>query len=72
MATPDSGTGRNSLKVPCNCHPELAGHVPSPVSSGQALAKVTWRPSLLKGMEVTQGETQGLLLNVPSPSDCLV
>lgn len=29
-ATPDSGTGRNSLKVPCNPHPELAGHVPLP------------------------------------------
>lgn len=47
----------------------LVMRVPSPMGSGQALAKMTWRPSLLKGMEVTQGETQGLLLNVPPPSD---
>ena len=71
-ATPDSGTGGNSLKAPCNLHPDLASHVPSPLGCGQALAKVTKRPSLLKGREVTQTETRGLLLNVPPPSGCPV
>ena len=71
-ATLDSGTGGNSLKAPCNLHPDLASHVPSPLGCGQALAKVTKRPSLLKGREVTQTETRGLLLNVPPPSGCPV